>query len=153
MTTDVQKLDRLREQEKLERDERRGLETRASASIAALLVATGLAFNAGSPPDTTYAVAAGICVALAFLLSFMPLIGLHATEAEGACDAIKEAIRGAGPPEIKLPEDDPADELERQHRRVTKLVEANVAAVRCLRLAGLLTVLAAYCVLYGLLIA
>ncbi|HMJ34107.1 MAG TPA: hypothetical protein VK501_09325 [Baekduia sp.] len=151
--TPLQKLDRLRDQEKAERDERRGLETRASASIAALLIATGLAINSHPAIVEGYAIAAGILVALAFLASFYPLIGLHTVESSSVYEAVKEAIRANERPVLPYPADNPADELERQHRRAQKLVEANVTAVSFLRLAGLLSVLAAYSVLSGLALA
>ena len=138
--------------EKMERDERRGLEARASASIAALLIATGLVVNSRPVAETGYLVTAGVFVALAFVLSFFPLIGLHTTtDTPSVGAAVMEALRTKGPPTVPFPEDDPAAEHETQHRRVEKLVEANVVAVTCLRVAGFLTILGAYTLLVGLL--
>ena len=144
------RLARLYEQEKLERDERRGLETRATGFVSALLVATGLAVNNDPRLSRGLEVAAATFDGLAILLSFLPLIGLHSTEADSFWKAVKGSFQRR-PADIPLRAVDDAAEVTTQHERVRKLVRANASAVTCLRLAGLAAILSAYCLIYGVL--
>jgi hypothetical protein len=141
-------LARLYDQEKMERDERRGLETRATGFISALLVATGLAVNGDPKIAPSLAIVAATFDGIAIALSFFPLIGLHATQSESAWGAVKEALHRRRA-DIALRDVDDALELEGEHARVRRLVRANAAAVTCLRFAGFATVLSACCFIYG----
>jgi hypothetical protein len=142
------RLARLYEQEKMERDERRGLEVRATGFISALLVAAGLAVNGNVEVDGTMAVLATVCAALAMLMSVFPLIGLHTAKSETVWGPIFESLKRK-PASLPLQNSTIDAEVRDQHARVVDLVRANASAVTYLRIASLFALFSACSLMLG----
>lgn len=148
------RVDRLYEQEREERNERRGLEQRAATTIAASLVALGLILNgdttaalkAGSPGGLTIIIGGALTI-LGVILVTAALAGAHTTENMSLVAAIRRDRKNK---KVEL-EPAPLTDLYVTSRQtqVTDLVGENARLVPLLRAASLCVGVGAYLALVG----
>jgi hypothetical protein len=148
-------LDRLYEQEREERAERRGLEQRAATTVAASLVALGIVLNALGSTDFDVTSGEGVLVMIGAALTLIGLFGqafsLTGVHTNEQLSLRKAMGLGRRPRELALEPHPLTDEyVEHQRQDVQRLSKANVLVIPLMRLSSLLLGTGVYAALFGL---
>lgn len=148
-------LARLYDQEREERNERRGLEQRAAAVLSAFLVTLGLIVNAASNLSIEFATSSGWLLLLGGILSIVGLLavtlaltGAHTTENLSVWQAVVPPKGAAAPVQLE-PKPLTADYVSDRQRRVSRLIERNTRLVILVRIASFALGIAVYLAVFA----
>jgi hypothetical protein len=150
-------IDRLYEQERQERDERRGLEQRAATTVGATVVALGLIFSAATSNGFDFGRTGDVMVIIGAVLTIFGMVGLtlglsgaHTTKDFSIRQAIARTKSNAVARITVEPQPLTEEWVDGVRDKVETLVERNARLVPLLRLASVMLGFGVYMALAGL---